>query len=299
MKNLSVLLTLTMVVASCVNKKEAAYEKRNDLLPQHVYVVYPVMFENKDIPEWTEGIRKEAVLEKTEKAIREKKIRIFKDQLFNPKFLSKMNEYDTAEITDRLMPKIINGMVFAEEWMFDKKSLKMEKRAIAQGPLIPFKLEGYDEVMMKILFWMLPDTTIKNEENIIIKNITYETHVNRMQQYNFSMENLADILFEAVINDSVAAYDFFSGEILTKEKIKERCSFGSEENISDEDFLRAISYNEIKGILFTEDWYMSEKDFMMRKEVKSIALIREYFPESDSLQEETRRIPIFKIKMNE
>lgn len=65
-------------------------------------------------------------------------------------------EYDTM-IVKSISYRDITRIRFLEEWMWDKKSLKMSKRILAIGPVIQKEVAG--EQFSQLLFWISLDET--------------------------------------------------------------------------------------------------------------------------------------------
>ncbi len=69
---------------------------------------------------------------------------------------------------------------------------------------------------------------------------------------------LADIIFDAVYNKRLKAYNYITGEEMRIEDVKE--------------LEKEFSRKDIGQILFTEDWYFDEQNLKMYKQVNSVML---------------------------
>ena len=119
-----------------------------------------------------------------------------------------------------------------------------------------------------------------------------------------------NIILNKVLSGEVKAYNYFSDKLkqLSVEEIKEK--FGAiNDTIMVEDFETdemlieiiepEICPEEIQSLVFIEEWYLDEENYMLYKKVVGIAPVREYFREDDINYEEKLKTVPFVVYFNE
>lgn len=144
-------------------------------------------------------------------------------------------------------------------------------------------------------------TSCNNEKDpyknstVIAKEITYELDFNkdenRPQWLNkLKREKLVDILFDKVLSGEWTAYTYFYNQPISKQELVNLCSL-QVDTVSyldtNGDTLQKVietkfDRDEIKYMMFKEEWYFDENDFCMQKKVVMMAPIREFYIEGSN-----------------
>jgi hypothetical protein len=119
--------------------------------------------------------------------------------------------------------------------------------------------------------------------DVVIKNPDPEDKWIQLCLEKLDRETLVDIIFDAVINEKVAAYDYLTDKPMTLKEIREL-----EEN---EEFRRS----RIAKVQFIEDWYFDRETFSMKKTVHSIMLAYEVYDLDGNIRGYK---PAFKVNLN-
>ena len=99
--------------------------------------------------------------------------------------------------------------------------------------------------------------------DVLVKNPDLEDTWASEKIENFKKDDFVNIIFEAIYNGRIKAYNYHTGDEMTLKKI--RTLENSEE----------FDRSKIGKIQFEEDWYFNEKEFILSKKIKSIILAYE------------------------
>ncbi len=99
--------------------------------------------------------------------------------------------------------------------------------------------------------------------DVLVKNPDLEDTWTSERLENFQKDDFVNIIFEAIYNGKIKAYNYHTGGAMTLKEI--RALENSEE----------FDRSKIGKIQFEEDWYFNEKEFILTKKIKSIILAYE------------------------
>lgn len=99
--------------------------------------------------------------------------------------------------------------------------------------------------------------------DVLVKNPDLEDTWASEKIESFQKDNFVNMIFEAIYNGKVKAYNYHTGNEMTLKEI--RALENSEE----------FDRSKIGKIQFEEDWYFNEKEFILIKKTKSIILAYE------------------------
>jgi len=99
--------------------------------------------------------------------------------------------------------------------------------------------------------------------DVLVKNPDLEDTWTSEKIESFQKDDFVNIVFEAIYNGKVKAYNYHTGDKMTLKEI--RTLENSEE----------FDRSKIGKIQFEEDWYFNEKEFILTKKIKSIILAYE------------------------
>lgn len=208
----------------------------------------------------------------------------------------------------------IKRIFFQESWNFNEESFTMSKVVDQYSP-IKIYYRDVDtaklDMLKKQTFWVKGEAD-ENNLQLIKENIAYEFNFYTTNSYrwleNLSIGRFTDILLDNVLEKKVEAYDFFEREKpLTVDEVRMRLGetveyyYVEDENQQIVDTVEVkgeIYKDEIRSVLFVEDWYYDTKTFQIVKKVKQIAPIRQYinyYENGD--QDEVKRVA-FVINLN-
>lgn len=188
-------------------------------------------------------------------------------------------------------------ILFEEQWFLDAATFEMYK-TISSYTLVKeqerFAANNSSELMKipvcKIVQTELPD---KSKLKLLEKNVAYEVPLYNKDNPEF-LENIMpkhvlNVFLEKALSESVPVYSFMLRDsliALTIDDVKFRLGEGVElvaeydSETGEEDTLRyekKIDPQELSGLAFIEDWYIDETSMAIYKDVKAVALVREYY----------------------
>lgn len=214
--------------------------------------------------------------------------------------------------------KELSRLFIEEEWSFNKETFTMTKEIQKYAPIrvyVKDKLGIPKEVVKNLLFWVKSDNTSK-EGTLIVENYAYEfdlynaSHPDWLQ--GLSVNRFVKIILDKVLSGETKAFefDFLTNEkkALTISEAKERLGatvenyFTQNENTGEIDTVQVIGNiypDEIKAVVFVEDWYMDFSNLKLTKKVKKIIPVRKYdkVMEATGEIEEIKTIPFF-VELN-
>lgn len=187
------------------------------------------------------------------------------------------------------------GTFFIESWYLDAEANKFEKNIKCILPVFCFDKNGDNWYFRPcvIPFDYTPKEIKRIRKNAQFSNrISYIYFFDKESDYewyksnsplltNFVRNELIDYIFNLAKSREIIPRDFYTKEPLTAEELTGRLH--KEEVINIEisrgvylDTTITVSYqnNEIKSLVFIEDWYVSKDPFMVFKDVVGIAPVR-------------------------
>lgn len=210
------------------------------------------------------------------------------------------NSFNKQELTRLFM---------LEEWSFNKEKFKMTKEVSRYAPIRVYlkdKGSAQKELVKNLLFWVKKKEEPKSKK-LLVKNYAYEFDLYNMSNpdwlQDLSVNRFVDIILNSVLEEKVTAYefDFFSKEEkkLNLTEVRERLGATIENYVTDDmDTVQVIGNiypDEIRSVIFVEDWYLDESTMAIIKDVKRIIPIRKYdrVDETTGEIEEVKTIPFF------
>jgi len=210
----------------------------------------------------------------------------------------------------------LKKLLFTENWWFNSKTFTLKKQVKTWCPVKVYYKEddtAHSDLLKKMLFCVKQKDTPKPANCELIKeNVTTEFSL-----YNETVpEWLADlnpkrfmnIVLDNIFNKNVVAYDFFDQKKkLSIEEVKanmgETTKIYSVENQKTEKFdtLRINSkmdLDEVKSLIFVEDWYIDWNTLAIYKTVKSIAPVRVYTSSHNGEDDEVEKKIAFIVHLN-
>ena len=217
--------------------------------------------------------------------------------------------------------KEVKSVVFTETWNFDPEKFVFRKNVIAYEPVRHYfredDLERQAMILRKtgrlIFNKKLSKKEIKKSDKRmqLCAKVAYEfpfKHRYEHLQYlksghseirDYPFENpdapflnsivereLLNTLYEAVINEQVKAYDYYSKKPLSVKEVKENMG-ATTDTVYFQDMdaqpQQQVVHNEarifeIQSLIFIENWYIDMETLRMKKEVTGIAPVRYYYP---------------------
>jgi len=327
------LFLITIFLGSCKSGNDKS--KTNDLIPNEIQVKYESLISFPESSEIFTTLDKTDFKDKLIATTLTGKIKVY-DPFDTAKVLSKeeikavigtwqdtvvgVNEKqgDTALIIRQFGfdKNELTKLLFIENWNFNSQSFTLTKDVKSWCPVKVYYKEddtAKTDQLKKMLFLVKQNSSEKHGKCTLIKeNVTTEFSL-----YNETVpEWLADlnpkrfmnILLDNVLSKKVEAYDFFDQKKkLSVEEIKtnmgECTKLYSVENTKTEsyDTLRINSkmdLDEVKSIIFTEDWYIDWETLAICKTVKSIAPVRIYTTSHNGEDDEIEKKIAFIVRLN-
>ncbi|OQY00523.1 MAG: hypothetical protein B6I20_08645 [Bacteroidetes bacterium 4572_117] len=224
----------------------------------------------------------------------------------------------------------IKGLVFIDEWYFDAEKFTFAKNVIAYQPIksnnyerkkliCELNFEGLSKKQIKKSNKRLVHYAIVQYEQKILNRLEYKgLSENRFMYPPFENENapfltsygrnmLIETIFNKVLKEGEAAYDFDSNKTISPKEIKKRMGATDElvmvEDVENPDEpMKEItvegtySLSEIKSYIFTEDWFLDPLTLRIVKKVRAIAPVRYYTQHLDGEQQIPKKQIVFEIK---
>jgi hypothetical protein len=210
----------------------------------------------------------------------------------------------------------LKKLLFTENWHFNSQTFTLTKTVKSWCPVKVYYKEddtAKTDQLKKMLFLVKQKTGEKHGKCTLIKeNVTTEFSL-----YNETVpEWLADlnpkrfmnILLDNIVSKKVVAYDFFDQKKkLSIEDVKtnmgECTKLYSVENPKTDsyDTLRINSkmdLDEVKSIIFVEDWYIDWETLAICKTVKSVAPVRVYTTSHNGEDDEIEKKIAFIVHLN-
>ena len=298
MKTLSYLFVFMFAVSilSCnnSNNKETKNTKfvektttENALLPNKVIIYDEVNFSEQSIPEWISGVDS-SLMTNLNKQVINSDIQVYSSTIYyEPDSKIKMTDKDILLNMETSIPGSISSLYFIESWFFDKDNYRLSKQIESWSPVYEYYKENKDGVIdstqkVKKLLYDVRGSSEKEDETLIAKNITYEVNFSENQKTNdyLNLNKLSHLIIDPVLNGKKKAFDFFDRTELDTMEIKQNFGYRLD-SLEEEDpntgkwiwkrHETKESLSDVEAFIFVEDWYLDNKTFAIRKEVKSIA----------------------------
>jgi len=307
----------------------------NNLIPNEITVKYEHLIPNQQSSEIFSCIDKKQFAEKLIQTTLAAKIAVY-DPLDTAKQLSKVEltkligswndtivgidekRADTALVIRQYSfnKDELQKILFVENWAFDSKRFVMTKEVKQWCPVRVYnkRIDSNEtEEIKKMLFWYKQTKPQANNNLTLLKaNLTYEFELSNQAvptwTQDLNAQRFIDILLDNVLQHKTIAYDFFdSKKHLSDKEIMENLGETTKnytvENpkTGNADTLvvhQKMDIDEIKDVIFVEDWYIDWNTMMIVKKVKSIAPVRVFPSYTDAGEEETiKKIP-FIVHLN-
>lgn len=249
---------------------------------------------------------------------------IWTEDTENEEYEIHINEIDYSEI---------KSVYFTEEWYFDSEAFTFKKHIIALSPIREYYREtGFGDRskrFAKTFRSLYPDDLgffkkRRSEKNMEMCNsIAYECLLTDNEQIfyddatievshapfltTYSREKLFRSITEPVLSGKRQAYSYPDSNELTVNKaekalgIKTDTVYTLDPETGETITLlseRIMNYDELKSIIFFEDWYYDPETARMKKEVKALAPVRHYYKEEDLNKENPVKQTVFKVYLN-
>lgn len=325
-------ITVTLL-SSCKSRIDKS--KTNDLIPNNIEVKYECLINYPGSSDIFTSLNKTNFVDKLVSTTLQGKIKVY-DPFDTTKVLNKEDlkavigswqdtvvgidskHADTALIIRQFgFDKTeLKKILFTEDWYFNSQTFSLSKRVKTWCPVkVYFKEEDstHEDTLKKMLFLVKQTSASKPQNCTLLKeNVTTEFSLynKNVPEWlsDLNPKRFMNILLENVLNKKIVAYDFFDKKKkLSVEEIKanmgECVKLYSVENPKTEsyDTLRINSkmdLDEVKSIIFVEDWYIDWQTLAIYKTVKSVAPVRVYTTSHNGEEDEVEKKIAFIVQLN-
>lgn len=320
LKNILFFLIILLLLSSCkslFDEKSDCISCENALIPKDVIIMHEFAFKDTVHPDWLSNFDGDLFTKEVFTHVKNEKIKIYQNNLFNLRNTPEWNMVP-VEINTHILEDTIISLMFLEKWFLHEDKLQFNKEIMAYAPVRKY-LKGQekrDTGLKEIMFWIQnASQSSKKAEKQIAEDIYYMIDLENLNHVNFDKQLFFEFLIKKIINNDVDVYDFFSNEKIAITELKKRFGFGNEkvavqdpvtgviryemanDDMSDKDFIATVPYNEIKYLIFKEDWYVNNTGNQIKKEVKTVALVREYEKYGDMENGKSKEI-LFSIHLH-
>jgi hypothetical protein len=180
----------------------------------------------------------------------------------------------------------LSHVSFYEKWNIDTTNLSFDKQVLSIIPALSVNRCGQRlEALCLIPFNFDEKELIKlREKAVLSKRIKYMVQLfdedNKITKLNAPFYNsivhnrLIDFIFKNVRNARLTPYDFYTNDKLTAMEYENRlCDSLVWPNRT---IIQRCQNDEIKELIFIEDWYITKEPFMVFKKVIGIAPVRDF-----------------------
>ncbi|MBN2668823.1 MAG: hypothetical protein JXR60_06300 [Bacteroidales bacterium] len=303
------------IFISCQNETKVVKNTTapvNDLLPTKAIVNSEVEIINENFPEWTSGFDSTSLKALTEKVL-ESKTELFEAMVYyDQKTETKADINFVKELMSSGNSIGIKSFYFIEDWFYNQSENKFTKEIISWSPVQLFYKESDNQEENKIAkrllfdvrtgFTSLPGKKIASD---VMYGVTFSDELMNYKGFNYA--DAIKTILEPALSGKSFALDFSTSDTIPAKDVKFHLGFTVDSieviNPTTEDYEfqiieRPFFYEDIKTLIFVEDWYLDESSMAIRKEVKYIAPVRhEQKQYEDGEIEEVKKITI-KIKVN-
>ena len=308
-KSLILFVLFFLFLSSCSSRKE----KTNDLIPDEISIKYESLIVRSDSSEIFTSLKTNEFADRLVSTVLAGKIKVY-EPFDTSKILSKtdlrsiigswqdtvMGVEQTTKDTAYIIRQFgfdkseLTKILFEENWNFNKETFSLSKKVKNWCPVKVYFKEidsANEDTLKKMLFWVKQIASQKPEKCSVLK----ENIVTEFSLYNSKVPDwLADmnprrfvnIVLNNVLSGKTPAYDFFDKKKrLSVEEIKtnlgECIKTYSVENPNTESYdtlhiQSKMDIEEIRSVIFTEDWFIDWSSLSIFKTVKSIAFVRMY-----------------------
>ncbi len=172
------------------------------------------------------------------------------------------------------------------------------------------------EKRLKLFMKVEYEFLLENQEILMYKNELSDVFSDKIEKENtpfwnsYSRSKLKNIIFNRVLSGKSDAYDFISGAKLSLDEIRKR----SGERIDTILVTDPIDYelwneilvkteitstmNQIKSVIFIEEWFIDQKTMYIKKVVRGVIPVRWQYDEGDYEQTHPYKNKLFMVKLN-
>ncbi len=222
---------------------------------------------------------------------------------------------DDVIISNNFDKNKITQLKFDEKWMMNEKTYEIKKEVFGFCPIMAEENKDGSAKYKKPLFWIYPDTTIKDTAKsiyIVTKRIQYDVLIKEKEKTAewwinniepTQRDTFINTIINAVFDKKLNAFDYLNRP-LTKETYKElfhRVDTIGIENPETGEIKNTVVVNDIdRGsiikIRFVEEWTLDTKTFKFYKKVLAISPMSEV---TDGQGELRGYMPLFIVYFDE
>ncbi len=233
--------------------------------------------------------------------------------------------------SDSLLNKYeIIGLHSYEKWHFNRRNYQFTKDIFAYSPFI--YVSGNEEHMyFKKIGYLLNEANKTSTSKLLkFQSVRYEVDYDDYEktyievsdddkEYSVSkieeeqplfyslyhQKKFKEMLLEDVLSGKITAYDFTTGKAFTIEELKQSLTLDTIDyelidpdtgELSIKKRYEMYMPDDIKSLMFTEDWYIDPKTFYLKKEVREIAPV--FIVKDENGEETDEPFTPFYIKVN-
>jgi len=195
------------------------------------------------------------------------------------------------------LQRMIGFIIFPEK-LSEKENVAIDKR------MKLFKKTEYE--------FLLENEDILFENSEITNGIsTYIENINTPLLNSYSRSKFINMLFAQVLSGKSEGVDYETGTRLNPDEIRKRAGERIDtlmmEDPENYELLKEVVLkteftsflNEIKSIIFIEEWYIDEKTLQIKKVVKGVVPVRWYYNYEDYEQIKLEKIKLFQVNFNQ
>lgn len=314
-KILYVFLAITIMVSACKEQKPSSQQTdcgiQNHLIPSTVSLVYE---QNMVVPKEYAFFFKSIDFQKFLTDLLEKTTQ----GSITPFFPLSDIPLTKQDIADKLLTfkkQECSYVLFDEEWFMDTATFIMSKKVRSYTLVREYMRKtplGSEELTKSLLAkFVCTDSVEKkfSELTLLTKNVAYEVSLkndfNPEYLENIQVKHVMNVLIAKALSGSTQTCSFMlrdSLQALTIDDVKLRLGEQTESYVDTDEITGAedtvviekkIDPSEFTAVAFIEDWYVNPKTMHIYKDVKGIALVREYMKQLDGNEPEiVKTIPL-------
>lgn len=308
MRNFVIVTIVIFAFFACTNEKTEVSTKNrvNLLLPTSVPVNQLFVFDSTNT-NWQKELLDSKLISRIFDKFNKSELTVYDpstDDTILTKYTKKQVYNNLGVNSVPLNYNEIKGLYFKEEWFFDTtEPIIFEKNVISWSPVRYY--EQNNEKLKKLVFKISGNEA----SEILAKNVICEFNLDDTVSpefvKNIDSKKLSELLINKALSRKVKVYNPMNiDEELSKEKIKqnlgERIDTIMVENTETSEMTQKvivsiINPDEIKSLIFVEDWYYNPKTFAIKKVIKGIGPVRHYY----KLDETVKKIAFIMFLGNE
>jgi len=206
----------------------------------------------------------------------------------------------------------LKGLLFFDKWFFDEEEFKFTKEVLAYCPVRRYENTfGMEEswYYRKIAWFVFPKMKRRklkklekrmdylgrfeyefSVENKLLfgkddENALYQEEIDSPNWNSFARQNIRNIVINRALSGKSKVVDYQTGNLLSFEQIRKNLGYEVKDMIyvnpetgeeKTESVETEIYKEDIKSMIFIEDWYIDRETMRIKKEVKAIAPVRFY-----------------------